>query len=38
MVSLTIWTLSDTENASNFYFAVAYLGCVSSGRENLEML
>ena len=38
VVYLTRLTLSALENASNFYFAVAYLGCVSSGRISLEML
>ena len=37
-VSLTICTLSALENASKFSFAVAYLGCVSGGRINLDML
>ena len=37
VVSLTIWTLSDLENASNFTFAVIYLEWVSGGRRNLVM-
>ena len=38
VVSLTRWTLSALENASNFSFSVANLGCVSGGRRNLDML
>ena len=35
VVSLTILNMSDIENDSKFYFAVAYSGCLSDGRMNL---
>ena len=38
VVSLTRLTLSALENASKFYFSVAYLGCMYGGRRNLDML
>ena len=31
MLYLTRWTLSDINNASQFYFSVENLGCVSAG-------
>ena len=37
-VSLTIWTQSALDNASIISFAVSYLGCMSGGRINIEIL